>query len=115
MHGDILELTSQGSRQIREMVSGKRVRDEVGAALAIAWAQVKEREEVWIVSDGICADEASKLGFRYFTAVQDALDAAIAQKGPTARVTVLTQAPDMLPRIMAAATPAEPPFTSSLR
>ena len=112
MHDDILELTSQGSRQIREMVSGKRVRDEVGAALAIAWAQVKEREEVWIVSDGICADEASKLGFRRFTAVQDALDAAIAQKGPTARVTVLTQAPDMLPRIMAAATPAEPPFTS---
>ena len=56
------------------MVSGKRVRDEVGAALAIAWAQVKEREEVWIVSDGICADEASKLGFRHFTAVQDALD-----------------------------------------
>ncbi len=109
MHGDILELTSHGSRQIREMVSGKRVRDEVGAALAIAWAQVKEREEVWIVSDGICADEASKLGFRHFTAVQDALDAALAQKGPAARVTVLTQAPDMLPRISAAATLAESP------
>jgi nickel-dependent lactate racemase len=114
MHHDILELTPHGSRRIREMVSGKRVRDEVGAALAIAWAQVKEREEVWIVSDGICADEASKLGFRYFTAVQAALDAALVQKGPAARVTVLTQAPDMLPRIMAAATPAESPFVSPL-
>jgi lactate racemase len=111
MHGDILELTSHGSRQIRKMVSGKRVRDEVGAALAIAWAQVKEREEVWIVSDGICADEASKLGFRHFTAVQDAMDTALAQKGPAARVTVLTQAPDMLPRISAAATLAESPST----
>ena len=113
MHGDILELTSHGSRQIRAMVSGKHVRDEVGAALAIAWAQVKEREEVWIVSDGICADEASKLGFRHFTAVQDALDAALAQKGAAARVTVLTQAPDMLPRITAAASPAASPSASS--
>ena len=105
MHGDILELTCHDSRRIRELVAGKRVRDEVGAALAIAWAQVKEREAVWIVSDGICKDEASKLGFRHFTAVQDALDAALAQKGPAARVTVLTQAPDMLPRIEAAASP----------
>ena len=103
MHGDILELTSHGSRQIRAMVSAKQLHDEVGAALAIAWAQVKQREEIWIVSDGICADEASKLGFRHFTAVQNALDAALAQKGAGARVTVLTQAPDMLPRITAPA------------
>jgi nickel-dependent lactate racemase len=114
MHGDILELTSHGSHQIRKMVSGKCVQDEVGAALAIAWAQVKEREEVWIVSDGICADEASKLGFRHFTAVQEALDAALAQKGPVARVTVLTQAPDMLPRITAADAPAASPSASPL-
>ena len=106
MHDGILELTSHGSQQIREMVSGKCVRDEVGAALAIAWAQVKEREEIWIVSDGICAGEASKLGFRHFTAVQEALDAALAQKGAAARVTVLTQAPDMLPQITANSAPA---------
>lgn len=105
MHGDILELTGYGSRQIRTMVSERRLHDEVGAALAIAWAQVKEREEVWIVSDGIDADEASKLGFRHFSTVQEAIDAALAQKGAAARVTVLTQAPDMLPRIDGAASP----------
>lgn len=106
MHGDILELTSHGSRQIRAMVSDGQVRDEVGAALAIAWAQVKEREEVWIVSEGICAEEAAKLGFLHFTSVRDAMDAALAEKGAAARVTVLTQAPDMLPRITAAANTA---------
>jgi nickel-dependent lactate racemase len=99
MHCDILELTTLGAEQIRERVSTKEVRDEVGAALAIAWAQVKEREEIWIVSDGIRPDEAAKLGFRHFSAVQEALDAALAQKGANARVTVLTHAPDMLPRI----------------
>jgi hypothetical protein len=97
----MLDMTPYGSRRLREMVSAKEVRDEVGAALAIAWAQVKEREEVWIVSDGIRPDEAAKLGFRHFASVQEALDAALAQKGATARVTVLTHAPDMLPRIVA--------------
>jgi nickel-dependent lactate racemase len=113
MHCDILELTPLGAGQIRERVSAKEVRDEVGAALAIAWAQVKEREEVWIVSDGIRPDEAAKLGFRHFTDVQEALDVALAQKGPAARVTVLTHAPDMLPRITRDASPVKPRHASA--
>jgi len=44
-------------------------------------------------------EEAAKLGFHHFAAVQEALDAALAQKGSGARVTFLTHAPDMLPRI----------------
>ena len=100
-HGNMLEMTPYGSRRLREMVSLRELDDEVGAALAIAWAQVREREEVWIVSDGICAEEAAKLGFRHFSSVQEALDEALAQKGSGARVTVLTHAPDMLPRITA--------------
>jgi nickel-dependent lactate racemase len=105
-HCNMLEMTPYGSRQLREMVSAGELEDKVGAALAIAWAQVREREEVWIVSDGICPEDAAKLGFRYFAAVQEALDAALAQKGSGARVTVLTHAPDMLPRITAGAPPA---------
>ena len=100
-HCNMLEMTPYGSRRLREMVSIRELDDEVGAALAIAWAQVKEREEVWIVSDGICAEDAAKLGFRHFPSVQGALDEALAQKGSGARVTVLTHAPDMLPRITA--------------
>jgi lactate racemase len=100
-HCNMLEMTPYGSRRLREMVSTRELEDEVGAALAIAWAQVKEREEVWIVSNGICPEEAAKLGFRHFVSIQEALDAALAQKGSGARVTVLTHAPDMLPRITA--------------
>ena len=81
------------------MVSAGQLHDEVAAALAIAWAQVKEREAVYIVSDGICAEEAARLGFRHFATAQAALDAALAEKGGGARVTVLTHAPDMLPVI----------------
>ena len=100
-HCNMLEMAPYGSRRLREMVSAREIEDEVGAALAIAWAQVREREEVWMVSDGISPEESEKLGFRYFASIQEALDAALAQKGSCARVTVLTHAPDMLPRITA--------------
>jgi nickel-dependent lactate racemase len=102
-HANMLEMTPYGSHRLREMVSQGQLEDEVGAALAIAWAQVREREEVWMVSDGICAEEAAKLGFGHFTSAQEALDAALAKQGKGARVTVLTHAPDMLPRIVPAA------------
>lgn len=101
MHCRMVEMTPYGSKQLRQKVAARELEDEVGAALAIAWAQVKEREEVWMVSDGICPEEVGKLGFRHFGSVQEALDAALAVKGSSARVTVLTHAPDMLPRITA--------------
>jgi len=96
-HRDILEVAHHDARGLRGMVSCGQLHDEVAAALAIAWAQVKEREAVYLVSDGICADDAGKLGFTRFDTAQVALDAALRVKGDRARVTVLTHAPDMLP------------------
>jgi nickel-dependent lactate racemase len=98
-HADMLAITAKSSGAIRELVACRQVADEVAAALAIAWAQVKERETVYFVSSGIAAAEAEKLGFKPFASVQAALDAALAAKGPGAKVTVLTHAPDMLPVI----------------
>ncbi len=98
-HGDILELTALPALKIRELVDCGQVHDEVAAALAIAWAQVKEREQVFIVSEGICADTAQQLGFTKFMDVQSAVEAALEVKGKQAQITVLTHAPDMLPII----------------
>lgn len=100
-HADMLDITRHSSEQLKQMVADKKVGDEVAAALAIAWAQVKEREAVYIVSDGITDEDAGKLGFTPFATVQLALEAALAKHGPGARVTVLTHAPDMLPMITA--------------
>jgi len=109
MHDDILQWAGCSARQIRNGVAAGRIGDKTAAALAIAWAQVRQREEVWIVSDGMNPGEASRLGFRHFPTVREALDAALAQKGAGARVTVLTQAPDMLPRVHGAAPSAARP------
>ena len=99
MHADVLEITGYSMRELQDRVSRKEVHDEVAASLAIGWAQVKERESVYIVSDGVCAADAVKLGFTPFASVAEALASAMKQKGECARVTVLTHAPDMLPII----------------
>ena len=84
---------------LKDRVARKEVHDEVAASLAIGWAQVKERESVYMVSSGICAEDARKLGFTPYASVQEALAAAMVSKGAEARVVVLTHAPDMLPVI----------------
>ncbi len=99
IHRDILDITCHSSTRLRDLVASGQLGDEVAAALAIAWAQVKEREEVFFVSDGISALEAGKLGFTPFADVQLAVDEALKRMGPDAKVAVLTHAPDMLPVI----------------
>jgi len=96
-HGEMADMTCHSSQHLRKMVDNGEVHDEVAAALAIAWAQVKEREAVYFVSNGIQDADVSKLGFTPFATVQQAFDAAMAKHGTAARVTVLTHAPDMLP------------------
>ena len=98
-HADILEITGESMQGLKEKVARKEVHDEVAASLAIGWAQVKERESVYMVSSGVCAEDARKLGFTPFASVQEALNAALSVKGAAARVAVLTHAPDMLPVI----------------
>jgi len=98
-HPDVLELARCSAGDLRRRVAARELHDGVAAALAIAWAQVKEREEVFLVSRGIDEDSARTLGFTRFDDVQAACDAALARHGREARVAVLTHAPDMLPLI----------------
>ncbi len=100
-HPGILELTHYSAEELRGKVAAHELHDEVAAALAIAWAQVKERESVFLVSRGIDEESARRLGFTRFDDVQAACDAALARHGRDARVAVLTHAPDMLPLITA--------------
>ncbi len=98
-HADILDITGKSMSELQAMVANKEIGDEVAASLAIGWAQVKERETVFIVSDGIRVADAVRLGFVPFGSLSSALAVALAEKGPQARVAVLTHAPDMLPII----------------
>lgn len=96
-HPGMTELAGLPSRELIRRVEAGEVEDLVGAGLALAWAQVKERAQVWLVSDGISDEVARAVRFVPFPSVQDAVDAALRQAGPQARVAVIPYAPECLP------------------
>ena len=82
-------------------VNGRKVAWRAGmtvsAAVALAWAKVREHAPVSLVSDGIPRDDARALGFTPFESIDDALAAALRRHGPDATISVLTHAPEILP------------------
>jgi nickel-dependent lactate racemase len=97
MHPQMVEYTAWTAQEIEDALMWGRIADVPAAALAIAWAQVREGRQVSIVSEGLTNEEAHQLGFVPFTTVADALDDAFRRHGPCARVTVLPRAPETLP------------------
>ena len=98
-HGEMVEYAGLPPHEVKAMLDRGEIEDAVAAALAIAWGQVRERGQVYFVSEGVSPEEARKLGFTPFASVQEGLDAAFRALGPNAKLAVLTHAPDMLPVI----------------
>lgn len=96
-HTEMVEYAGLSPDEVRAMLERGEIKDEVAAALAIAWGQVRQRADVYFVSEGVSPEEARKLSFTPFGSVQQALDAAFQAQGPNAKLAVLTHAPDMLP------------------
>lgn len=98
-HAEMVEYAGRTPDEVRQMMARGEIHDEVAAALAIAWGQVRQRATVYFVSGGVTPEEAQKLSFIPFASIQEALDHALKALGPAAKVAVLTHAPDMLPII----------------
>jgi nickel-dependent lactate racemase len=101
-HGDMLAYTGLEPEPIQALIEDGTIADTVSGALALAWAKVRQRARVCLVSDGISAEEARALGFEPFESAQSALDAAFRRHGDGASLTVLTHAPETLPLLDAA-------------
>ncbi len=83
--------------ELERMVDAGQIEDRVGAGLALAWIQVKERARVSIVSEGITPEVARTMGFTPFDSAQEALEDALRRHGPDAHVAVIPYAPECLP------------------
>jgi nickel-dependent lactate racemase len=97
VHTDLLEYTAWPSAEIKAAYRAGRLTNGVAAALAIAWALVREKASVITYSPGIPADHKAKLGHTHAPSLQWAVDEALRRQGKNARVAVLTHAPDLLP------------------
>ncbi len=98
-HQEMVDYAGLHFAEIKDMYEKGMIKDSVAAALALAWAQVRQREQVYIVSEGISPEDAEKLGFTPFDTVEQAVESALTVMGKQAKIAVLTHAPDTLPVI----------------
>ncbi|HEU5425012.1 MAG TPA: nickel-dependent lactate racemase [Nitrolancea sp.] len=96
-HQEMLRFTGLPSRKIETLIERGTIADVVSGGLALAWAKIRERERVSLVSGGISGEEARALGFTLFPSADEALAEALRRHGPDATVTVMTHAPELLP------------------
>jgi nickel-dependent lactate racemase len=97
VHTELLNFTSWPSNKIKTAYRRGELKNGVAAALAIAWAYVREKATVIMYSPGISQKNKTKLGFIHAPSIGWAVEEAFRRQGPKARMTVLTHAPDMLP------------------
>lgn len=97
MHPEMLEYTAWPPEAIDAAVTAGRIADVPAAALAIAWAHVRQGRQVSIVSTGLGEEQVQKLGFVPFATVEKALEDAFRRHGKDATVSVLPMAPETLP------------------
>lgn len=98
-HSEMLEITGKPSAEIDRLARLGEIPDLPSAALALAWAQIRERVRVILVSDGIGKDEAAALEFDWAASPQEGLERALSHYTSDAKVRVMTHAPETLPLV----------------
>jgi nickel-dependent lactate racemase len=97
VHTELLDFTAWPSQDIKAAYRDGRLKNGVACALAIAWAMAREHASVITYSPGITPEEKAALGHTHAPTLTWAVEEALRRQGPSARLSVLTHAPEMLP------------------
>lgn len=84
-------------RDIIDDVEGGRADDLVAAGIALNVTKVRERRDIYVVSDGITSRDAEKIKFKKYDTVEEALDQLYRKQGSDSRVSVLTHGGETYP------------------
>lgn len=99
-HDDLLDWLQMSSAEAEEKISRlskeETGQDLVAAAIAISALTAGEKADIYIYSTGLTKDEIKKLGYKGFSSLQEAIDAALAAK-PEGRIGILPRGGDCLP------------------
>jgi lactate racemase len=98
-HANVLEIGNRPYAEIVKMVEAGEVNDVVGAAVLADVAQVMDRTDCILVSPGVTREQTERLGFRYASTTQEALEMAFLQQGNAALVAVLRHGGHIFPLI----------------
>lgn len=103
-HPEFGALIPRSRETILSMLEAGEIDDQLGAAGALAVRLVADRARIIVVTDGMTQSEVGAMGFEHFDSsrLQQAVDRALelaAMRTDCPSVTVLREAPDMLPII----------------
>jgi nickel-dependent lactate racemase len=96
-HPDLENLAGLSYPILENRIDTNEIDDRVAAAAAIAWAKIKERANVSLISDGISKNIVKNIGFTSFPSHQDAFNHALKLHGETAHIAFIPFAPECLP------------------
>jgi nickel-dependent lactate racemase len=96
-HPEVLEFGYRPVAVVAEMMRCGLVNKSVAAHMIQASEVIVDHGRGFLISSGVTPSEAVRLGFLHAETVQEALDRAMAIKGPDASIIVLTKAGDLLP------------------
>jgi lactate racemase len=96
-HKNLLEIGYRPHAEIVQMVQNGKVDDLVGVAILADVCQIVDKTDCIMVSPGVTAEQAKKIGFRYAKSAQDALAMALERQGPGASIAVLRYGGHILP------------------
>lgn len=98
-HPDFISLGTCSPQEAKKRFKGGKIKDKVALATYLAMDVTRRRINIILVSEGIDPDEASKIGFKVFDDIDDALDIVLRQKGEDAKIGVVTHGGDVMFRI----------------
>ena len=87
---------SEACDRIKNIPLDDETADLVSADLAVCNARVREKADIFAVSDGLTEADMMILGYKPFKTIQDALDFAL-QKAPNGTIGILPRGGDCLP------------------
>lgn len=97
IHRDWSSLLEYDAETLSSLIKARKVKDLAAASLALCVVKIREAYNTSIVSDGICYEEAQKLGLRKFSTLQEAMEYLTGIYGDKSRVAVLTHGGDTCP------------------
>ena len=96
-HPILMKIGYRPSSEIVAMVQRGEVDDLVGVAILHDVCQIVDKTDCIMVSPGVKAQEAAKIGFRYAANATEALKMAFQKQGSGAKVAVLRYGGHVLP------------------
>ena len=96
-HANVLEIGYRPHAELVRLVQQGGVKDLVGLAILADVAQIVDRADCIMVSPGVTAEEARKLGFRSAPSASDALAMALERQPTDASIAVVRYGGHVLP------------------